>query len=384
MALAAIVAVTVVPAAVPAEEGLAAVVQLQAGLQNGVSVELGGIVFRVWLALREVLVKKFFVLFAVVLAAIVSVGCSGLLRPDVDPSAPGLAYRQDEVADPGLSVAFFGTSTVLISDGKNAILTDGFLSRPSWLQLVFATLQSNTEEIDFALGSARVEKVDAILVAHSHHDHAMDSGLVAQKTNAIVYGSESTLNIARGQKTPETQLRLIKTGQPWEAGGFKITAFETPHSPEPINVGDIDRPLDAPARLSAYKLGANFSFLLEHRLGNVLIVPSANYKPHVFDGVHAPVVVLGIGLLGKQSAEFTERYWNEVVRKTGAKLVLPVHWDDFARSLREPLVPLPSFMDNMAVALERLQALAKRDGVTIRFLPALQAVRLPVENGSKD
>lgn len=320
--------------------------------------------------------KKLYALVALVMAAVISVGCSGLIRPVVDLSASGLAYRQEDVATPGLSVTFFGTSTVLISDGKNAVMTDGFLSRPSWLQLIFARLQSDKAEIDFALGRAKVEKVDAILVAHSHHDHAMDSGLVAQKTKAIVYGSASTLNIARGQKTPETQLRLIKTGQPWEAGGFKITAFETPHSPDPINVGDIDWPLDAPARLSAYKLGENFSFLLEHRLGNVLIVPSANYKPHVFDGVHAPVVLLGIGLLGKQSAEFTERYWDEVVRKTGAKLVLPIHWDDFARSLREPLVPLPRFMDNMAVALERLQALAKRDGVTIRFLPALQAVKL--------
>lgn len=328
--------------------------------------------------------KKFFALLAALIVAIISVGCSGVLRPDVDPSAPGLAYRQDELAGSGLSVVFFGTSTVLISDGKNAIMTDGFLSRPSWLQLIFASLQSNHDEIDFALRQAKVEKVDAILVAHSHHDHAMDSGLVAQKTGAIVYGSASTLNIARGQKTPETQLRLIKTGQPLLAGDFKVTAFETPHSPEPINVGDIDHPLDGPARLSAYKLGANFSFLLEHRLGNVLIVPSANYKPHAFDGVHAQVVMLGMGLLGKQSAEFTERYWDEVVRKTGAKLVLPVHWDDFARSLREPLVPLPRFMDNMAVALERLEALAKRDGVTIRFLPALQAVRLPVGNGSKD
>lgn len=328
--------------------------------------------------------RKFFALFAVVMTAAISAGCSGVLRPNVDPSAPGLAYRQDELAGSGLSVTFFGTSTVLVSDGKNAIMTDGFLSRPSWLQLVFAKLESNKEEIDFALGRAKVDKVDAILVAHSHHDHAMDAGLVAQKTNAIVYGSESALNIARGQKTPETQLRLIKTSQPLVAGGFKITAFETPHSPEPINVGVIDHPLDGPARLSAYKLGENFSFLLEHRLGNVLIVPSANYKPHVFDGVHAPVVVLGIGLLGKQSAEFTERYWDEVVRKTGAKLVLPVHWDDFARSLREPLVPLPRVMDNMGVALERLQALAKRDGVTIRFLPALQAVKLPVGNGPKD
>jgi L-ascorbate metabolism protein UlaG (beta-lactamase superfamily) len=305
------------------------------------------------------------------------VGCSDVIRPSFDASSQGLAYQQKDITTPGLSLTFFGTSTVLVSDGRNAIMTDGFLTRPSWLRLAFGKLESNAEELDFALGQAKVSKVDGIFVAHSHHDHAMDSGLVAQKTGATVYGSESTLNIARGQNTPERQLHLLDR-QPVLIGDFKVTAYETPHSPEPINIGSIDHPLHAPAKLSDYKLGKNYSFLVEHRLGNVLIVPSANYKPNAFDGIHAPVVVLGIGLLGKQSAQFTERYWDEAVRKTGAKLVLPVHWDDFARSLREPLVPLPRFMDNMTVTLERIQAFAKRAGVDIKFLPALQAMTLPV------
>lgn len=327
--------------------------------------------------------KKIYAFAPVALAAVVLMGCSGVLRPAVDLSSPGLAYRQEEVRTPGLSLTFFGTSTVLLSDGANAIMTDGFFSRPSWLPLLLTRFESNEEEISFALSQAKVKKVDAILVAHSHHDHAMDSGLVAQKTGATVYGSASTLNIARGQKTPESQLHLLRAGQPLVMGQFKVTAYETPHSPEPINVGSIDHPLHVPAKLGEYKLGENYSFLVEHRLGNVLIVPSANYKPNAFDGIHAPVVVLGIGVLGKQSEAFTERYWDEVVRKTGAKLVLPVHWDDFARSLREPLVPLPRFADNMAVTLERLQALAKRDGVAIRFLPALREVSLPVVDDPK-
>lgn len=327
--------------------------------------------------------KKIWTSVAMALVASVLVGCSGVIRPSFDASSQGLAYQQKDIATPGLSLTFFGTSTVLVSDGRNAIMTDGFLTRPSWMRLAFGKLESSAEELDFALSQAKVKKVDGIFVAHSHHDHAMDSGLVAQKTGATVYGSESTLNIARGQNTPERQLHLLDE-KPVLIGNFKVTAYETPHSPEPINIGSIDHPLHAPANLSDYKLGKNYSFLVEHRLGNVLIVPSANYKPHTFDGVHAPVVVLGIGLLGKQSAEFTERYWDETVRKTGAKLVLPVHWDDFARSLREPLVPLPRFMDNMTVTLERIQALAKRDGVEIRFLPAMQEVRLPASTNTLD
>lgn len=325
--------------------------------------------------------KVVYALASLALAILALLGGLIHLRPSLVQTPPGGAagHQPREIGQPGLSLVFFGTSTVLLSDGEHAILTDGFFSRPSWLRLLLTRFESNPDEIDFALKQGNIKKVDAIFVAHSHHDHAMDSGLVAQKTGAVVHGSESTLNIARGQKTPEGQLRLLKAGQPLMVGQFRITAYETPHSPEPINTGHIDQPLHSPAKLSSYRMGENYSFLAEHPLGNVLIVPSANYKPNAFDGVQAKAVVLGIGLLGKQSAEFTERYWNEVVRKTGAKLVVPVHWDDFARPLSEPLVPLPYFMDNMGVAMERLGMLAKRDGVVIRFLPPMKEVRLPVQ-----
>lgn len=112
------------------------------------------------------------------------------------------------------------------------------------------------------------------------------------------YGSASILNIARAQKSPESQLHLLRAGQPLVIGQANVTAYETPRSQEPINVGSIDHPLHVPAKLGEYKLGENYSFLVEHRLGNVLIVPSANYKPNAFDGIHAPVSVLGIGVLG--------------------------------------------------------------------------------------
>jgi L-ascorbate metabolism protein UlaG (beta-lactamase superfamily) len=65
-------------------------------------------------------------------------------------------------------------------------MTDGFFSRPSWLPLLLTRFGPNQEERGFALSQAKVKKVDAIMVAHSHHGHAMDSGLFAQKTGATV------------------------------------------------------------------------------------------------------------------------------------------------------------------------------------------------------
>lgn len=297
-------------------------------------------------------------------------------RPDVDFSSAGVTYNSNTAVKPGLRAVFFGTSTLSLTDGINTIMIDGFFSRPSFPRLL-TSLAPDVGEIDFALEHAP-PKIDAIFVAHSHHDHAMDSGVVAMKTGAVVIGSESTLNIARGQGTPENQLRLLHARAPVEIGQFKITAYETPHSPHPINPGFITKPVQTPAKLADYHMAENFSFYIEHPLGRILIVPSANFTPHTFDDVKANIVILGIGMLGKQTKEFTESYWRETVRQTGAKLVLPVHWDDFTLSLREPLVPMPPFLDNMKVSMSRINGIAEHEGVKVRFLPALKEVVLPV------
>jgi L-ascorbate metabolism protein UlaG (beta-lactamase superfamily) len=90
-------------------------------------------------------------------------------------------------------------------------------------------------------------------------------------------------------------------------------------------------------------------------------------------------VLLGIGGLGKQTEAFVETYWHETVRRTGARLVLPIHWDDFGRGLEEPLVPMPYALDDFDSSMIRLQGLATRDGVTVRLLPVFDPTYLPMQ-----
>lgn len=317
--------------------------------------------------------QKGAIVFMFVLTVFSVPSCTSLSSP---PDSPNVIYNLDVGKKPGLRATFFGTTTVLLTDGVSSILIDGFFTRPSWWRMLRGNLSPDTEEIDFALSKAP-RTIDAIFVAHSHHDHAMDSGVVAIKTGAVVYGAESTLNIARGQLTPEKQLKNLVVRSPLQIGKFRVTAYETPHSPKPINVGFITEPLKTPAKLSDYQMAENFSFLVEHPLGKILIVPSANYTPNVFENIKADMVFLGIGALGKQSNEFATTYWNEVVRKTGAKLVFPIHWDDFTKSLRYPLVPLPRILDNVPVGVSRVKDLANIDNITVRFFPVLQEVILP-------
>lgn len=111
-------------------------------------------------------------------------------------------------------------------------------------------------------------------------------------------------------------------------------------------------------------------------MGNILIHPSANYKRDLYKHIKAKVVFLSIGLLGKQPESFVREYWQEVVRTTGAKIVIPIHWDDLSRPLDKPLLPMPYFADDFEAAMGILLKMADEDGVAVQFMPLFDAIDL--------
>ncbi len=287
-----------------------------------------------------------------------------------------LSASRQAMAD-SLQTQFLGVSTIQVSDGETSLLSDGFFSRPSVLRLVMP-IQPNEARIDMALAKGQLGKQAALLVAHSHHDHAMDVGLVARKTGAQVVGTSSVKAIALGAGLPAAQTRAVSGGEVLRFGRFEVDVIASPHSPDPVFPGKIASPLKTPASLIRYKEGGNLSFLLRHEKGNVLIHASANYVRGMYAGKRADVVFLGIGLLGKQNDDFIKAYWQEVVRATGAKVVVPIHWDDFTRSLDEPLKKTAWPLDKVDAALKAIEALAKADGVALRMMQQFE--RMPVSS----
>ncbi|MDH6263745.1 MBL fold metallo-hydrolase [Bradyrhizobium sp. BR13661] len=271
-----------------------------------------------------------------------------------------------------ISAQFMGTTTILFDDGKTRILSDGFFSRPPIWRLLIGKIPPDERLINSALSKAGIKGLDAIFVAHTHHDHAMDTARVALKTGALVFGSLSTRNVVLGDGLSSDRITVFDDGKIYTLGDFTVTIFQTPHSPGVAFPGTVDHPLTVPASASEYREGGNFSFLLQHHSTSLLLVASGNFIPGKFKGVKADTVFLGIGGLGKQSEEFISDYWREVVQAVGAKVVIPVHWDDFTRSLDEPLRPMPYALDDFDNSMKSLLALAKRDNVQVRLPVAFE------------
>lgn len=290
-------------------------------------------------------------------------------RPDIDQYA---RYFDLPPADPTAAptVTWAGVTTLLISDADSAVLTDGFFSRPSLLQVGLGRIAPSPPRIDGCLGRLGVRALDAVLPVHTHFDHAMDSAAVAARTGAQLVGGSSAAYI--GHRLPADRIVVATPGEPMRFGNFEVTLIPGAHCPPDRFPGTIDTPVDPPVRASVYRCGEAWSTLVTHRPSGrrMLIVGSAGYTPGALAGERAEVVYLGIGQLGVQPQRYLHEYWTETVRTVGARRVVLIHWDDFFRPLDRPLRALPYAGDDLDVSIRTLTALAAEDGVALH-LPTL-------------
>lgn len=284
-------------------------------------------------------------------------------------------------AEDVVRVTWLGNSTLLFDDGDTQILIDGTFTRLSVLDIVtLRPVSSDIANINYVLNEYRMDRLAAIIPVHSHFDHAMDAGHVANRTAAVVLGSESTANIARGADVPVDQHQILASGESRHFGEFSVTLVESRHAPHGPGgngwfPGIIQEPLRQPARISAWKSGAVYSVFVSHPRGTTLIQGSAGFVEGLLDDYAADIVMLGVGRLAALGEEYAGRYWQETVRATGAKTVFAVHFDDFTRPFGEVQL-FPRIADDVPQAAAWIDAAAAEDEIEVRRLPFGIAVGL--------
>jgi L-ascorbate metabolism protein UlaG (beta-lactamase superfamily) len=315
---------------------------------------------------------------------------SGAVAGWQDPDRPAdvTQYRnyfikQDD-AEPkngSVKVTFLGTTTLLFDDGETQLMIDGFFSRPSLFQVARGKIETDTKAVDAALKRAKVDRLKALFVAHSHYDHAFDVAYVIRKTGAKLYGSASTLNVGRGGSLGEEQLVLFEPEKEVKLGRFIVTVLKSKHSPPMKGINDdlgevIDKPLKQPASARDYKEGGSFDFVIRHGDGVVLVMPSCNYVEGGLDKVCADVLFLGTATLGSLTRELQNTFYDRTVKKVQPKLVIPIHWDNFFKPLSERLEPPGKAIDDTAAGFDFLIDRLKVDKIQFGILQGYQSATL--------
>ena len=194
-------------------------------------------------------------------------------------------------------------------------------------------VESDVAQINRVMDEYEMRRLAAIIPVHSHFDHAMDVGAIANRSNASILGSETTAMIARGAGVPDDQIVVVEDGDRFPFGAFTVTVLASAHAPigwggsVPL-AGSVLEPLVPPAPVTAYREGESYTILVAHSEGQTLIQGSAGLANRSLGNVRADVVMLGTFGIAGLGNDYARKYWQTFVTRTGARRVFPIHFDD--------------------------------------------------------
>lgn len=284
--------------------------------------------------------------FVLGLVAVISFYAYSQIGTHVEaPVDPDWAVQgSTEIPLGAVTVRYTGTATLVFSDGETKWATDGWFTRPSLFKFFSGGIEPDVAAVEEGLRRNQIDRLAAVFPVHSHYDHAMDAPLVAERTGALLLGSESTANIGRGWGLPEEQIQVVEHLKPVAVGQFTLTPIESRHFQFPdantaaaaLEDPKIHEPLVPPVGVFDYRLGKAYAIHVAHPLGSWLIVGSAGYVEGLLDGFRADLVFLGTGGLGGQTLDYQEAYWRESIGTTQPARIIPIHWDSLTAPIEGP------------------------------------------------
>ena len=152
------------------------------------------------------------------------------------------------------------------------------------------------------------------------------------------------MNIGCGWGLDASPIRVVNDREKIQLGRFQLMPIESRNFqfPDPemheraLGDPDITEPLVPPVAVFDYKVGKAYSLHVTHPHGSWLVQGSAGYVEGSLEGLKADVVFLGVGGLGSQTETYREEYWREIVERTHADRVVPIHWDSLVGPIEGP------------------------------------------------
>ena len=267
---------------------------------------------------------------------------------------------------PDVRLQWLGTAGFVLEHRGHVLLVDPYVTRAPLARALFTRLRPDVNAIN-----RYTPRADAIVVGHTHFDHALDVPEIARRSGARVFGSRSAAALCLAGGIPPGRVEVVDREAGLapverEVGPFTLRFVPSAHSrlvlgrvPFP---GDIADCADIPMHAGAYRCGAVFG--LEIRVAGRVI-----YHMGSAELIDANVRVRNVDLLLLCVAGWTAS--RDLPERVGQRLapgaVLLSHWDNFLRPMCEPAQSLPAMQ--MPRLVERLSRAVR--GVKVGTLPLL-------------
>ncbi|HDP25125.1 MAG TPA: MBL fold metallo-hydrolase [Deltaproteobacteria bacterium] len=271
-----------------------------------------------------------------------------------------------------VTARWLGAAGVELLRGDDIILIDPYLSRSRKFEVFFTHLKPKKPHIRAYLTGIQ-GTVRAVIVGHTHFDHALDIPELAGTFTCTVYGSRSmkTLLSLSGLPslgrvcTPHESIALFEEA--------RLTMLPSRHGLVFLGRvpyrGEIDPGLPVPLRAHQYRLGD--MMMPVTRFGDITFVHagSANWIESEVD-IHSCDVLFMCVPGWKKSPSYTR----EFLDRLRPSVIIPFHYDDFTTELRRgteppvlPFVDRKGFERSIRSTLPRVEVLWLKPYLPARF-----------------
>lgn len=251
---------------------------------------------------------------------------------------------------PGLSLTWFGTAGFRLAYQGTVLWIDPYVTRLSLSELVRRKVVPASEDAV----ERWIDAADAVLVGHTHFDHALDVPAIARKHDCKVYGSRSLAHLM-GLHGLADQAVVVTPHVGHHVGPFRFHFVPSLHSKLQLGLGipySGELTCDHVDHLTpqAYKCGQVWGILIE--VAGIRIYHQGSCDLVEGEIRDRNVDVLLAGISGRR---FTKSYFQRIISAVKPQLIVPTHYDNFFVPLGEPSkfsfnVNLTGFADEVRAA----------------------------------
>jgi L-ascorbate metabolism protein UlaG (beta-lactamase superfamily) len=256
----------------------------------------------------------------------------------------------------GLRLTWLGTAGYRLECEGTTLLVDPYVTR---LPLGRFLRRQVTRPDPDAI-ARWIDRADAILIGHTHFDHALDAPAIAAATGCAVYGSRSLAHLmaltgqaARAPATakPEPPYRdttraasaarvvIVEPYRTYAIGPFEVQFVPSRHSRLGLGLtvpmgGELTCEHLDELTPQAYRCGQVWGIHIAVNGVRIYHQGSADLVDDAIRPEHRGVDYFLCGIAGRR---FTPRYVERVLARLEPRAVVPSHYDNFFRPLDAPL-----------------------------------------------